>query len=290
MKLSIIIPAKDESKSLKNWLPELCKTYLDAQIIVVDDGSTDNTSDIAKQAGATVVRHPISLGNGAAIKSGVRASSGDTLLFMDGDGQHQIKDIPKLIETFNQGYDMVVGARKAKDQASIWRRLANGFGCWLSSLIVKQRIEDLTSGFRVAKADCFKAFLHLLPNGFSYPTTITMAFFRTGFTVAYKTVDVRNRFGKSHLRPIRDAFKFLIIIYKMTILYSPCKVFIPVSLLHFIAGFANYAYTYHVTGRFTNMSAVLISAGIIIFLIGLISEQITSLMYQQTAQKVNPHD
>lgn len=288
MKLSIIIPAKNEAKSLKNWLSELIQAYPDAEVILVNDGSTDDTKQVAEQAGIKVVDHPYSLGNGAAIKTGARLATGDTFLFMDADGQHQVKDIEKLIKKYQTGYDMVVGARTKSGHASLARRFANSVYNRIAQFIVKQKIHDLTSGFRIVRANKFKGFLYLLPNGFSYPTTITMAFFRSGYSVGFTDIDVRDRFGKSHIRPIRDGIKFLLIIYKMTILYAPCKVFIPFSFLHILAACINYMYTYIHYGRFTNMSAVLLSAGIIIFLIGLVSEQITSLMYQQTNQ--NTHE
>jgi glycosyltransferase involved in cell wall biosynthesis len=283
-KISIIIPAKNEAQGLQTFLGSLRALYPHFEIIVVNDGSTDETAQVAKIEGVTVINHPYSIGNGGAIKTGARNAHGDIFIFMDADGQHSPQSIAPLLEKFHQGYDMVVGARNRNGQADTLRWVGNAFYNFIASKIVGQPVIDLTSGFRVVDAKKFKQFIHLLPNGFSSPSTITMAFFRSGYSVAYVNTPVEQRLGKSHLRPLHDGIRFLIILYKMTILYSPLKVFIPLALLHFIAGVGNYTFTYLTAGRFTNMSAVLISASIIIFLIGMISEQITSLMYQRISQ------
>lgn len=277
--VSLIIPAKNEGNGLKTFLPQLCETYSMFEIILVDDGSTDDTAIIAKTFGIKVISHPYSMGNGAAIKTGARAANGDILIFMDGDGQHQPSDILPLLEKCHNGYDLVVGARSKRHQASTWRWLGNSLYNVIASRLVGQPVLDLTSGFRVVNASKFKEFMHLIPNGFSCPTTITLAFFRSGYAVAYVPIEVKQRIGHSHLKPFSDGIKFLLIIYKMATLYSPLKMFIPFALLHLVAGLANYAYTYTTQGRFTNMSAVLLSSSVIIFLIGLVSEQITCLMY-----------
>lgn len=282
--ISLILPAKNEAFGLKSFLPSLMSAYPELEVIVVDDGSTDETRLVAEQHGAIVLSHPYSLGNGAAIKTGARFASREYLMFMDADGQHRVEDIQKIIDKFLTGYDMVVGCRDRASQASAARWLGNQFYNYIASLIVGHPILDLTSGFRIVQKDKFVEFLHLLPNGFSYPSTITMAFFRSGYTVGYEQITVQKRLGKSHLNLISDGFKFLLIIYKMTILYSPFKVFLPFAVLHFMAGFFNYLYTFTTQGRFTNMSAVFFSAAVIIFLIGLVSEQITTLMYQKQNQ------
>ncbi len=279
--ISIIIPAKNESAGLKTVLLKLNQTFPTFEIIVVDDGSTDDTAQVALSMGAKVISHPYSMGNGAAIKTGARNASGDIFIFMDADGQHQVEHIFPLLEKFQQGYAMVVGARNSAAQANTLRLVGNTFYNMLASWIVGHPIADLTSGCRIIEADKFKEFIHLLPNGFSAPTTITLAFFRSGYSVAYVPIDVKKRIGKSHLRPFTDGVRFLIIIYKMTVLYSPIKIFLPLAFFHFAAGLINYAYTYFTQGRFTNMSAMLLSASVIIFLIGLVSEQITTLMYDQ---------
>lgn len=202
--LSIIIPAKNEAEAIGEVVAIARQAYPDAQIIVVDDGSEDDTAAVAESAGATIVRHPESLGNGAAIKSGARAASGEILACMDGDGQHDARQFEGLLQKLDEGYDMAIGARNAGSHANVGRFYANGLYNRLASLISGRRIPDLTSGFRVARAKLFKRFLYLLPNGFSYPTTITMAFLRSGYPVCFESIDVADRLGKSHIRPIRD--------------------------------------------------------------------------------------
>ncbi len=279
--LSIIIPCRNEAQSLHTLLPEIKKNQPDAEIILVNDGSTDNSTQIAEQIGITVINHPYSMGNGAAIKAGARQALGEILIFMDADGQHQPQDIARLMTEMQQGYDMVVGAREAKSQASIWRSLANGLYNKLSSWMVGHQIEDLTSGFRAVTASKFKEFLYLLPNQFSYPSTITMAFFRAGYSVSYIPIIAPKRIGKSHIRPLRDGLRFLLIIFKIGTLYSPLKLFIPLSMSFFTLGLGYYSYTFLTHGRFTNMGALLFITAILIFLIGLVSEQITQILYSR---------
>lgn len=276
---SIIIPAKNESASLADLLRQIQAVQPAAEIVVVNDGSTDKTLEIAKENGATVFSHPYSMGNGAAIKTGARMASGDILVFMDGDGQHNPDDIARLLGKLHEGYDMVVGARDTGSQASIGRLAANQFYNRLASFMVNHSVKDLTSGFRAVRADKFREFLYLLPNGFSYPTTSTMAFFRAGYTVAYEPIIAAKRGGKSHIHPIKDGIRFLLIIFKIGSLYSPLKLFVPISFAFFLIGIVYYLYTFVSIGRFTNMSALLLSTSVIVFLIGLVSEQITQLMY-----------
>lgn len=280
--LSIIIPAKNESESLGALLPELVTLYSDAEILVVDDGSTDNTAEICERNGVKVIRHPYSMGNGAAIKAGARHATGDIFVFMDADGQHQPGDIQHLLDRLGSGYDMVVGARERASQASTGRWAANSIYNWVASRMTGHPVRDLTSGFRAVKSEKFKEFIYLLPNGFSYPTTITMAFFRAGYAVNYMPIDVRKREGKSHIHPLKDGVRFLTIIFKVATLYSPLKIFVPFSFLFFFLGLGYSVYTLGFMGRFTNMSVVLYAVAALIFLIGLISEQITALMYKES--------
>lgn len=280
MLISIVLPAKNEAEGLRRTLPGLKAVMPEAEVIVVDDGSTDETSAVAAEFGAIVLGSPYSMGNGAAIKRGARRAQGDLIVFMDADGQHDPALIPRLIEKLNEGYDMVVGARDSSGQASAGRGLANRFYNKLGSWMTGHVIEDMTSGFRVVRTDKFREFIHLLPNGFSYPTTSTMAFFRSSYAVAYVPIPVGRRVGSgSHIRPIKDGVRFLLIIFKIATLYSPLKLFAPVGASFFLLGCGYYAWTYVTQGRFTNMSALLFSASVIVFLIGLISEQITSLTY-----------
>ena len=277
--ISIILPAKNEAAALAELLPKLRAAQPQAQIIVVNDGSTDATTDVCASAGLQALSQPYSMGNGAAVKRGARAALGETLVFMDADGQHDPADIARLLARLDQGYDMVVGARDWSGQAGVGRGVANALYNRLASWMTGFQVRDLTSGFRAVRADKFTEFLHLLPNGFSYPTTSTMAFFRSAYAVAYEPVPVSRRIGKSHLRPIRDGVRFLLIIFKIATLYSPLKLFVPVALSFFLLGVGYYAYTFATMHRFTNMSTLLFSASVIVFLIGLISEQITALTY-----------
>ena len=283
--ISIVIPAKNEATSLQNIIPLLREIKPDAEIILVNDGSTDTTQAVCSDAGVKCITHPYSMGNGAAIKSGARAATGEILVFMDADGQHRPEEIQSLLNKLDEGYDMVVGARSRSGQASIGRLAANSLYNKLASWMTGHPVKDLTSGFRAVRADKFREFLHLLPNGFSYPTTSTMAFFRAGYAVTYVPIDVRQREGKSHINIWKDGVRFLLIIFKVGTLYSPLKLFIPISLLHGFIGISYYAYTFFTMGRFTNMSAMLLSSAVIIFLIGLISEQITALLYQDKSRK-----
>lgn len=282
--VSVIIPAKNEQGSLIQILPEIRQRLPDAEIIVINDGSTDATEESCSAHQVKVVTHPYSMGNGAAIKAGARIAKGDVLIFMDADGQHDPADITRLLAELDKGYDMVVGARRGESQASLGRWYANSVYNWIASWMVGQRIIDLTSGFRVVKAKRFREFLYLLPNGFSYPTTITMCFFRAGYLVGYMPVQVRKREGKSHIRLFKDGIRFMIIIFRVGTLYSPLKLFIPISLLFFSTGLGYYAYTFFTTGRFTNMSGLLFTTSVVIFLIGLVSEQITNLLYTRSNQ------
>lgn len=279
-RISIILPAKNEAAALKDLLPRLTAAQPGAEIIVIDDGSTDDTRDVCAAAGVECLSSPYSMGNGAAIKRGARAAKGEILVFMDGDGQHDPLDIERLLARLDEGYDMVVGARGWESQAGVGRGMANTVYNWLASKMTGQVVADLTSGFRVARAHRFREFIHLLPNGFSYPTTSTMAFFRSAYGVAYEPIKAAERVGKSHIRPLKDGLRFLLIIFKIATLYSPLKLFVPVSFAFFLLGTGNYAYTYFLHGRLTNGSALMWSAAVIVFLIGLVSEQITALTYR----------
>ena len=282
-RLSIILPAKNEAPALADLLPRLRAAHTEAEVIVVDDGSTDDTRRICAEAGVACLSSPYSMGNGAAIKRGARAAGGDILVFMDGDGQHDPVDVARLLAKLDEGYDMVVGARDWGSQAGVGRGVANTLYNWLATRMTGHEVADLTSGFRAVRADKFREFLHLLPNGFSYPTTSTMAFFRSAYPVAYLPIKAAQRVGKSHIRPLKDGVRFLLIIFKIATLYSPLKLFVPTSALFFLFGCANYVWTFVHGGRLTNGSTLMWSAAVIVFLIGLVSEQITALTYRRDA-------
>lgn len=282
--LSIVIPARNEAAGLERLLPALRARHPEAELLVVDDGSTDATRETAQRFGARVISHAYGQGNGAAIKTGARAAAGEELVFMDADGQHDPEDVARLLDTLHQGYDMVVGARDGNSQASLLRGLGNRFYNRLASWMVGRRIADLTSGFRAVRAERFREFLFLLPNGFSYPTTITMSFCRAGYALAFAPIHAHARLGRSHIRPLHDSLRFFIIIFRVGTLYSPLKLFLPVSALFFLLGIGRYVYTYTHYGTFTNMSALLLATSVLIFLIGLISEQITNLVFMQRSK------
>ena len=259
--------------------------YPNAEIIVVDDGSTDETAKVCDNVGVVMVSQPYSKGNGAAIKIGARVATGDNIVFMDADGQHDPADIERLLSKVEEGYDLVVGARSGlQAQASIARWSANTFYNNIASWMVNRKIEDLTSGFRCVDRKKFLGFLYLLPNGFSYPTTSTMAFFRAGYSVGFVPITVSKRLGKSHINMFRDGVRFFLIIFKIGTLYSPLKVYFPTAGLVAGLGVINYIIGAITTGgfRFTNMSTLLILSGMIIFLIGLLSEQLTNLQYKDS--------
>ncbi|KTG17122.1 MULTISPECIES: glycosyltransferase family 2 protein [unclassified Guyparkeria] len=281
LSLSIVLPAKDEAGAVGQTVSRIRAHFPDAEILVIDDGSTDATAELAQSAGARVISRPYSMGNGAAIKAGARVAAGEVIVFMDADGQHDPADIPRLLARLDDGYDMVVGARDRGSQANAGRGLANRFYNQLASWMVGQRIQDLTSGFRAVRADKFREFLHLLPNGFSYPTTTTMAFFRAGYLVAYEPISAAKRIGKSHIRLVRDGIRFLLIIFKIGTLYSPLKLFFPVAFAHALVGIGYYLFTFVAYGRLSMATVFLLTAAVTIFLIGLVSEQITQLMYKE---------
>jgi glycosyltransferase involved in cell wall biosynthesis len=283
--VSIIIPAHNEAENIGAQVREIRALYPEAELIVVNDGSTDATAQVALQAGAAVYSHPYNIGNGAAIKSGIRAATGDILVFMDGDGQHDPTEIKNLLE-FLPSYDMVVGARTKGSQASMGRAFGNQLFNWLGSYVAKFPIQDLTSGFRAIKADLARSFIYLLPNTYSYPTTITLGVLRSGRAVKYIPIGVRQRRqGRSRIKFFQDGIRFFMIIVKICTLYSPMRVFLPVSFCMFLLGLAWYVYTFSMEGRFTNMSALLFTTAITIFMMSLISEQICQMRFERRGRE-----
>jgi glycosyltransferase involved in cell wall biosynthesis len=280
--ISVIIPAYNEALTIAGIVFKIKELYPDYEIIVVNDGSTDDTADLAKDAGAHVHSHPYNIGNGAAIKSGIRIANGNILVFMDGDNQHNPEDIVNLLKYIPE-YDMVVGARSNGDQASLGRTFGNTVYNWLASYVAKFYIPDLTSGFRAIKADIARNLLSLLPNTYSYPTTLTLCVLRSGRSVKYLPINVLKRTtGKSKISPFKDGVRFLMIIIKICTLYSPLRVFLPVSFGLFLLGLSYYLFTYVSYGRFSNMSLLLFTTSIIIFMMGLVSEQICQMRFERS--------
>lgn len=287
--ISILIPAVNEAEIIADIIGHVCVT-MDGlnrlyEILVIDDGSTDETALRAQNAGARVISHPYNIGNGAAVKTGIRQAKGDILVMMDGDGQHNPEDIPKLLEKIGP-YDMVVGARTGDSESHFHRDAANGFYNLFASYICKRKIQDLTSGFRAIKADIAGQFVPLLPNTFSYPTTITMAILRSGFSLAYVPIRANRCVGKSKIKLIRDGSRFLLIMLKIATLFSPMRVFFPVSIAMFLTGVGYGIFRIlFMGGRYGSTSAMLITMSVMIFMIGLVSEQIAQLRYDRSEKR-----
>ena len=278
--ITIVLPCFNEEQNLKETISSIRSLYPEAEILVVDDGSTDNTLHVAMEAGANVWPHPYNIGNGAAVKTGIRCASREWVLMMDGDGQHDPADIAKLLE-YKGRYEMVVGARTSKSQASLPRMAANWVYNRFASYVTKFNVEDLTSGFRLVRRDTAQKYLYLLPNTFSYPSTLTLAYLRSGRSIRYVPIVARQRQGKSKIKLFQDGARFFLIITKIATLFSPLRVFLPVSLALFVTGLCYYLYTFVTAHRFSNMSALLFSSSLIIFMMGLISEQISQMRYDR---------
>jgi glycosyltransferase involved in cell wall biosynthesis len=279
--VSIIIPAFNEAGIIANIVQQIRSLHPDFEVIVVNDGSTDDTAAEAQKAGAQVYSHPYNIGNGAAIKSGIRVATGDILVFIDGDGQHNPEDIARLLDFFPD-FDMVVGARSISDQASLGRAFGNKIYNWFASYVAKFSIKDLTSGFRAVKSNIARNFLYLLPNTYSYPTTLTLGTLRSGMSVKYVPIRMeKRRTGKSNIKMIQDGVRFFMIITRICTLYSPMRVFLPVSFVMFLLGVFNYLYTFIMRNRFTNMSVFLFVTAILIFMMSLISEQICQMRFER---------
>jgi glycosyltransferase involved in cell wall biosynthesis len=278
--VTILMPAYNEELSIGETIRRAKELYPEYEILVVDDGSTDNTLQQAMEAGANVWPHPYNIGNGAAIKSGLRVARGEWVVMMDADGQHAPEDIARLLE-FKDTHDMVVGARSKSSETAAHRDIANTIYNWFASYVTKFKVEDLTSGFRMVRSSTVRQFIYLLPNTFSYPSTLTMAYLRSGRSVKYIPIDTKYRIGKSKIKLFQDGTRFFLIITKIATLFSPLRVFLPVSFTFFAVGLLYYLYTFMTEERFTNMSALLFNSSIIIFLIGLVAEQISQMRYDR---------
>ena len=278
--VTILLPAYNEAGVIGETIRAIRALHPDFEILVVDDGSTDNTMREAMDAGANVWPHPYNIGNGAAIKSGLRCARGEWVLMMDADGQHKPEDIARLLEHKDR-YDMVVGARTRQSETSAHRDLANWVYNRFASYVTRFKVEDLTSGFRLVRLSVARQFIYLLPNTFSYPSTLTLGYLRSGRTVKYIPIQTKARVGKSKIKLLKDGARFFLIITKIASLFSPFRVFLPISMGFFVTGLCYYAYTFLTQGRFTNMSALLFNSSIIIFMIGLVAEQISQMRYDR---------
>ena len=277
--VSVVIPAYNEGAVIAQLVSALAAAGPWHEIIVVDDGSKDDTGARACAAGAIVVRHPYNKGNGAAVKSGIRRATGEHVLIVDGDGQHSPEDARRLVSRLGE-YDLVIGARSTSTQATHARRFGNTALNRLAGYLTGREIPDLTSGFRGARRDCLREFLHLLPNGFSTPTTTTLAFIKAGYNVAFEPIEARQRVGHSKIRFARDGVRFFMIILKIVTLFSPLRVFLPISVAAFVLGATYAAWTIATQSHVTNSSVLLIILAVIVFLVGLVSEQISALRFE----------
>jgi glycosyltransferase involved in cell wall biosynthesis len=283
--VSIIIPAYREEKVIADVVKRVQKVMdeygKDYEVVVVDDGSDDATKEKAEQAGARVVSHPYNIGNGAAIKSGIRNAKGKILVMLDGDGQHPPEDIPSLLEKIGP-YDMVVGARTRHSEASFHRSFANFIYNWFATFICGHKIEDLTSGFRAVKAKIAQRLVYLLPNTFSYPTTLTLAVLRSGYSLAYVSIKASRRVGKSKIKLLKDGSRFFFIIVRIATLFSPMRIFLPVSMLMFFSGLGYGFYKIFVLEMpYGPTSAMLIIMAVVVFMVGLVSEQVAQLRFDR---------
>jgi len=277
---SVIVPALNEEGAIAEVVARLQSGGPWHEIIVVDDGSTDATGERARAAGAIVVRHPYNKGNGAAVKSGIRKATGDVVLIVDGDGQHRPADAARLVSGIGE-YELVVGARSAATQATLMRRFGNHLLNRLASYLTERNIPDLTSGFRAARRDCLLEFLHLLPNGFSTPATTTMSFIKAGYSVSFVPIEAEQRVGQSKIKLARDGAKFFLILLKIITIFSPLRIFVPISIITFALGFFYALRTIWTQSHVTNSSVLLIVLSVVIFLVGLVSEQISALRFER---------
>lgn len=286
--ISVIIPAFNEADGIEDVIKKI-KTVtqkLDkhVEIIVIDDGSKDDTAKNASKAGARVIQHPYNIGNGAAVKTGIRHAHGKIIVTMDGDGQHNPQDIPRLVNGIGK-YDMVVGSRNSQSDTATHRDVANKVFNTLATYVSGQKIEDLTSGFRAVKTHIARQFLYLLPNKFSYPSTITLSVVRAGYSLKYESIAFARRStnSKSKIKPLQDGMRFLFIILKIAVFYAPLKIFAPLSLFIFLLGIGYGLFRIFIfQAPYGQTSALLISTAVLTFLVGLVSEQIAQLRFDRS--------
>jgi glycosyltransferase involved in cell wall biosynthesis len=278
--VSVVIPAMNEEDSIAGVVSGLRSLAAWREVLVIDDGSSDATAQRAEHAGARVIRHPYNKGNGAAVKTGIRNASGEFILIVDGDGQHQPVDAQRIAARLGD-YDLVIGARSTGTQATLTRRAGNALLNRLATYLTGRPIPDLTSGFRAARRDYLREFLHLLPNGFSTPTTTTLAFIKAGYNVTFEPVHARPRTGQSKLRVARDGAKFFLILLRVITIFSPLRIFVPLSGLTLAVGAAYGLVNFVAAGRIPNGAVILLLFAVIVFLVGLISEQISSLRVEK---------
>jgi glycosyltransferase involved in cell wall biosynthesis len=277
--VTIVVPAFNEAGGIAEVVAGLRDAARWHEVLVVDDGSTDGTGEAAAAAGARVIRHPYNKGNGAAVKTAIRSAGSEWILIVDADGQHRAADAARLVARLGE-FDLVIGARDPQTQATAGRRLGNAVLNWLAAYLTERPIPDLTSGFRAARRDYLLEFIHLLPNGFSTPTTTTLAFIKAGYNVAFEPIDALPRIGTSKIRLASDGAKFLLILLKVITIFSPLRIFAPVSAAAFALGalYGVWNYVYH--ARIPNGAVLLLMFSVIVILVGLVSEQISALRFE----------
>src|SRR5687768_6068501 len=287
--LTVIIPAFNEGDAIHKVIAKVKELRPDAEVLVVDDGSADNTTEVARAAGARVIRHPYNKVNGAAVKTGLRNAQGEVVLLLDADGQHPPEDIERVLSEIGE-YDLVVGAR-TRDSESAWiRDLGNSVFNNLATYLSGRKIPDLTSGFRAMKRDMIMEFIHLLPNLYSYPTTSTLAFLKAGYNVQFVPIRARKGTGRSNTKIVRDGIRAVVIILRMITLFAPMKIFLPVSLALFVLGVVYGLANIFLldASRIPNGSVLLIMSSLFIFLFGLISEQIAAMRFESSQRPGRP--
>ena len=286
--VTVVFPAYNEGKVIGRVL-ERVRAYLpDAELMVVDDCSADDTPAQAAAAGARVERHPVNRGNGAAVKTGIRRASGDVILLMDADGQMEPRYIPLILGTMAEGFDMVVGARSRATQGdTLARRLGNQALDSLGSYLVEAPLRDLTSGYRAMRRTVIEEFIHLLPNRYSYPTTSTLALTKAGYSVGFVEIAGQHRqAGRSGQKLLRNGIRFGLIILRMISLFAPLRVYFPMAIVLFLLGLAAFLLGLFIGPepfrlKVPGSSVVLFTGSMIVFMFGLLAEQIAALRFQR---------
>lgn len=276
--ISIIIPAYNEEKSIESLIKNVKTLDIDKEIIVVNDGSTDDTEKIIKNiSDIKTILHPYNKGNGAAVKTGILASSNENIIIIDADGQHNPEDVVKLIEELDN-YDLVVGARTIDSDTEGIRDLGNYIFKKLGSYLTGIKIPDMTSGFRAFKKQHILRFFNLYPNGFSFPTTSTMCFLTTGLNVKFISIKSKKRAkgSISKIKPLRDGFKFILIILRI-IMLNPLKIFLTAGGFFFFVGILWSFKTILNTGGFSAGGLLFLISGINLIFFGFIFDQIVAL-------------
>lgn len=278
-RLSIIIPAYNEAEAIGPTLRKLSgMTFpIEHEIIIVDDGSTDDTYKVCSEFPVILLKHSVNKGYGAALKTGIRKSSGDRIIILDSDGQHDPDEISKFIDLLEE-YDMVIGERSAESFQVANRKLGKRIIRKVGEYLVEQKLPDFNSGFRAFRKDLILELLHMMPNGFSFSTTSTLAFLKEGYNIATLPINVKERVGrKSNVKFFKDGSKTMLLLFRIIMLFNPLKVFFPASIAISFFGLAFGVYGYIEFDKFSNTGVLMITLGMFLFFIGLLADQISIL-------------